>query len=290
MDNIGDPTAAVLRKKGDAYYDAKNYATALSYYLKGILAKKDGDYGNATLLCYMMAGRCCQHLNDYVSAITLYNKYYDYTDDKDSANRIADMYLKLNDYNSAIEWYKKGDKSNKEIAELYLKKNNYSGAIEMLSKDAEKGDKDCQYMLAEVYKKSGNKNKAIFWYKKAAEQKHIKAEEALADYGIFLTQQQSQSNKSPERTTQSSHNHNYGSNQTNTYQPEYGWRDVWKPCWNCNGSGNCTACNGRGEYEVRKSDGTYVTTSRCYSCGTSGRCSICYGTRGHYEKEMYQIR
>ena len=277
MDNIGDPTAYVFMKKGDAYYDAKDYATALSYYLKGILAKKDGDYGNATLLCYMMAGRCCQHLNDYVSAITLYNKYYDYTDNKDIANWIADMYLKLNDYNSAIEWYKKGDKSNKEIAELYLKKNNYSGAIEMLSKDAEKGDKDCQYMLAEVYKKSGNKNKAIFWYKKAAEQKHLKAEEALADYGIFLTQQQSQSNKSPERTTQNTTTQPY-TPQPSTPQIQY--RQEWVDCQHCNG-GRCIKCDGYGN--SYSAGGYWHSCVHCYQ----GRCMWCEGRGGHYETRMY---
>ena len=277
MDNIGDPTAYVFMKKGDAYYDAKDYATALSYYLKGILAKKDGYGGKAIPLCYMMAGRCCQLLNDYVSAITLYNKYYDYTDNKDIANWIADMYLKLNDYNSAIEWYKKGDKSNKEIAELYLKKNNYSGAIEMLSKDAEKGDKDYQYMLAEVYKKSGNKNKAIFWYKKAAEQKHIKAEEALADYGIFLTQQQSQSNKSPERTTQNTTTQPY-TPQPSTPQIQY--RQEWVDCQHCNG-GRCIKCDGYGN--KYSSGGYWHSCVHCYQ----GRCMWCEGRGGRYETRMY---
>ena len=277
MDNIGDPTAAVLREKGKVYFDAKDYKTALSYCLKGVAAKKDGALGFAIPACYMMAGSCYEHLNDYVNAIKYYKTFYELIKDASAANMIGELYLKLNDYNSAIEWYKKGSKSNKEIAELYLKKNNYSGAIEMLSKDAEKGDKDCQYMLAEVYKKSGNKNKAIFWYKKAAEQKHIKAEEALADYGVFLTQvqpqQQSQSKKSPEQTTQNTTIQPYT-------PPQIQYRQVWVDCQHCNG-GRCIKCDGYGN--SYSAGGRWHSCVHCYQ----GRCMWCEGRGGRYETRMY---
>lgn len=51
-----------------------------------------------------------------------------------------------------------------------------------------------------------------------------------------------------------------------------------RPCANCNGSGNCQFCGGKGwtEYESYYTGGQrYVT--ECSHCNGNGRCPMCYG-------------
>ena len=311
MDNIGDPTAKVWDDKADSYRRSGDYKTALSYYLKGLAAKKDGRDGLGKYFCCYGAAICYEHFKDYNNALKyrkmcyeMGNKYsidhaeriasiYTYhiidynraiewlakSNASDKENKIVNLYLKMNNYNGAIEWLAKSNVSDKEnkIADIYLKINNNTGAIEWLSKGAEKGNKDTQYKLAQLYKKIGNKNKAIFWYKKAAEQKHLKAEEALADYGIFLTQQPSQSKKSPERTTQNTTTQPY-TPQPSTPQIQY--RQVWVDCQQCNG-GRCTKCDGYGN--------SYSASGYWHSCVhcNHGRCIFCEGRGGRYETRVY---
>jgi len=72
--------------------------------------------------------------------------------------------------------------------------------------------------------------------------------------------------------------------------PEYGQRDVWVDCMNCMGSGKCPSCHGNGWCVSTWSDGSYNDTYKCPVCHGAGRCQMCYGTKGHYEKQVYQIR
>ena len=75
-----------------------------------------------------------------------------------------------------------------------------------------------------------------------------------------------------------------------TYTPEYGQRDVWVDCMNCMGSGKCPSCHGNGRCVSTWSDGSYNDTYKCPVCHGGGRCQMCYGTKGHYEKQIYQIK
>ena len=114
---------------------------------------------------------------DYANVVKFYKKVYDKTKNSTLVNKIASMYLTLKDYTNAAEWY---------------------------SIKAQQGDKETQYKLGQVYEKANNKNLAIFWYRKAAEQKHLKAEEALAHYGVYITPQQNTSKAQASNSSSSS--------------------------------------------------------------------------------------
>lgn len=201
------------------------------------------------------------------------------------------------DYANAIKYYKKVYdilKTNslvEHIAQLYLKTNNYEKAIEWESILAHAGNKESQYRLGKIYEKAKNKNLAIFWYKKAAEQKHLKAEEALAHYGIYInTQHNTASSQQTTQTSSSQSKASSSNSQSNSYTPEYGLRDVWVQCWVCHGSGKCEHCHGNGQYISTRGDGSFNSLDKCQPCYGSGRCQMCNGTGGHYEKQSYQIR
>ena len=206
---------------------------------------------------------------DYANVVKFYKKVYDKTKNSTLVNKIASMYLTLKDYTNAIEWY---------------------------SIKAQQGDKETQYKLGQVYEKANNKNLAIFWYRKAAEQKHLKAEEALAHYGVYITPQQntSKAQASNSSSSSSSTTKNNGTSQTkstkSTYTPEYGFRDVWVQCAQCHGSGKCWSCHGNGWCVSTRYDGSYNSTYQCPICNGTGNCTTCFGTGGHYEKQQYQIR
>ena len=79
-------------------------------------------------------------------------------------------------------------------------------------------------------------------------------------------------------------------NQVRSASPEYETRDVWVDCMNCMGSGKCPSCHGNGWCVSTWSDGSYNDTYKCPVCHGGGRCQMCYGTKGHYEKQVYQIK
>jgi len=66
-----------------------------------------------------------------------------------------------------------------------------------------------------------------------------------------------------------------------------GARQVWKPCWDCNGSGECRYCHGKGWDYVTNSRGEIISRQQCMICHSSGRCQSCAGSRGHYEMEIF---
>lgn len=212
-------------------------------------------------------------------------------------NFIPEFFENKGDYANAIKYYKKVydiRKTNslvEHIAQLYLKTNNYEEAIEWESILAQAGNKESQYRLGKIYEKAKNKNLAIFWYKKAAEQKHLKAEEALAHYGVYInTQHNTASSQQTTQTSSSQSKASSSNSQSNSYTPEYGLRDVWVQCWVCHGSGKCSHCNGNGQYISTRGDGCFNSLDKCQPCYGSGRCQMCNGTGGHYEKQSYQIR
>lgn len=70
-----------------------------------------------------------------------------------------------------------------------------------------------------------------------------------------------------------------------TPQPEPTPRpvQVWIPCFDCQGSRECTSCGGKGWYVVRNSRGEILTTQDCPVCRGTRKCQMCMGTGGHYE-------
>lgn len=79
-------------------------------------------------------------------------------------------------------------------------------------------------------------------------------------------------------------------NQTQQTSPEYETRDVWVDCINCMGTGQCSTCHGEGWCISTWSDGSYNDTYKCAVCHGSGRCQMCYGTKGHYERQVFRVR
>ena len=106
----------------------------------------------------------------------------------------------------------------------------------------------------------------------------MKAEEALAHYGVYLTDN-TKGSQSGNATDGSKH-----------CTPEYGFRDVWVQCAQCHGSGKCWSCHGNGWCISTRSDGSYNSTYQCPICHGIGNCTTCFGTGGHYEKQQYQIK
>lgn len=74
------------------------------------------------------------------------------------------------------------------------------------------------------------------------------------------------------------------------YEPEYGYRDVWVPCYQCGGTGECNVCHGEGQYLCTDSQGNILDIRDCPNCLGNKTCRVCFGQRGHYEKQQYQIK
>lgn len=300
---------------GRYYESEKDYHNALKYYEKAQYLGMDDDavernikwvkweietqVNDSLEIKYRDAVQEALRKNNYALAFDYYVKLYKILRCKtEELHSIPKYFEDKKDYATAIKYYKEvyevQDKSlwaANHIAELYLNIKDYEGAVEWASIHAQRGDKEGQYKLAQVYEKAKNKNLAIFWYKKAAEQKHLKAEEALAHYGIYInTQHNTASSQQTTQTSSSQSKASSSNSQSNSYTPEYGLRDVWVPCWACNGSGDCPHCHGIGQYISTRGDGSFNSVDKCMPCYGNGKCQICMGTRGHYEKQQYQIR
>lgn len=236
--------AARRRKVADEQMNIGDFESAFLYY-KSLYEESGQKRDFEPMLKYL------KDKEDHTNTLKYYKKVYELTLDNGMADEIAEMYFNLNKYDDAVEWY---------------------------SIRARKGNKESQYQLGKAYEKKNDKNMAIFWYRKSAEQKCMKAEEALAHYGVYLTDSSkgSQSDKAAD-----GHSH---------YSPEYGFRDVWVQCAICHGSGECWSCHGQGWCISTRSDGSYNSTYKCPICSGMGNCTTCFGTGGHYEKQQYQIR
>lgn len=252
--------------------------------------------------------------NSYIELSRHYKKTGRHTEQLDILNIVPKYFEEREDYSNAIKYYEKvyeitksGSTAN-HIGEIYYFQHNYNDAIEWFSVEANKGNRDAQYKLAQAYEKNKNTNLATFWYKKSAEQGNLKAEESLAILGIYLTPKQSATNTPiPNTKTSTSSGEDHKSisttsesctpsdkngkeqdmgNNINIYSPEYGFRDVWVQCTMCLGSGKCFACKGEGWCVSTRSNSTW----KCNICFGTCRCQTCHGTGGHYEKQMYQIK
>ena len=98
------------------------------------------------------------------------------------------------------------------------------------------------------------------------------------------------SNSQSDNEGNKNNTHSSQDGESPSYTPEYGQRDVWVDCMNCMGSGKCPSCHGNGWCVSTWSDGSYNDTYQCPICHGGGRCQMCYGTKGHYEKQVYQIK
>lgn len=98
------------------------------------------------------------------------------------------------------------------------------------------------------------------------------------------------SNSQSDNEGNKNNTHSSQDGESPSYTPEYGQRDVWVDCMNCMGSGKCPSCHGNGWCVSTWSDGSYNDTYQCPICHGGGRCQMCYGTKGHYEKQIYQIK
>ncbi len=336
------PSVEEMYDKGYKYYDSKNYKTALEYFLKGTQGENVSGFSSDVARCYLYAGWCYGHLNDYSNAIIMLEKaeelgdknarsalksyreelamqkemtkakteydkgnyelafehyvkaYYENrtTTTANNLNIVPEYYEKKGDYNNALKFYNRiksisvDSNVDERIAYCYEKLGNINGAIGVYKSKAEGGNKEYQYKLGGLYEKAKNKNLAIFWYRKAAEQQHLKAEEALAKYGIYI---EKQNNQNKGNSNHNNHNHSQEQKQQ-TYTPEYGVRDVWVNCFDCHGTGQCSYCKGTGWCISTNGRGEYNSTYKCNICHGSGRCTYCHGSGGHYEKQQYQIR
>ena len=255
----------------------KSYREILAMQKEMTKAKTEYDKGNFELA-----------FEHYVKA------YYENrtTTTANNLNIVPEYYEKKGDYNNALKFYSRiksisvDSNVDERIVYCYEKLGNINGAIGVYKSKAEGGNKEYQYKLGGLYEKAKNKNLAIFWYRKAAEQQHLKAEEALAKYGIYI---EKHNNQNKGNSNHNNHNHSQEQKQQ-TYTPEYGVRDVWVNCFDCHGTGKCSYCNGTGWCISTNGHGEYNSSYKCTICHGSGRCTYCYGSGGHYEKQQYQIR
>lgn len=108
--------------------------------------------------------------------------------------------------------------------------------------------------------------------------------------GAFAKYRYTPSGQSYGASSGNSESYHSGGSGSQSYRPEYGMRDVWVPCNDCNGSGDCRYCHGKGWDYVTNGRGEIISSQKCIICNGSCRCQTCYGSRGHYEKQQYQIR
>ncbi len=57
--------------------------------------------------------------------------------------------------------------------------------MKLFRSSAEKGDVHGQFNLAECFEKQGKDTLAKVWYRRAADQNHIKARQKLRVFGVF---------------------------------------------------------------------------------------------------------
>ena len=273
-------------EKAKTEYDKGNFELAFEHYVKAYNENRTTTTANNLNI----VPEYYEKKGDYNNALKYYNKIKSISVHHGNIyDKIAYCYEKMGDYNNALRLYNIiSVRSNvdERIAYCYEKLGNINGAIGVYKSKAEGGNKEYQYKLGGLYEKAKNKNLAIFWYRKAAEQQHLKAEEALAKYGIYI---EKQNNQNKGNSNHNNHNHSQEQKQQ-TYTPEYGVRDVWVNCFDCHGTGQCSYCKGTGWYIYTNRHGEYIGSYKCTICLGSGRCTYCNGSGGHYEKQQYQIR
>jgi len=155
---------------GHAYKNKKMYNMALKYYYKAL--KKKPQLTNIKIDIINMFIQ----LKEYNKALNEINIFLKISpEDYNLINLKGKIYLSLNDMDSALKTYKKSlilKKNNsmalKEIGRILLLKKDFNKAKLYLDKAEEINPKlkDLCFLKAQLYDKTGNKDKVIEYYKK----------------------------------------------------------------------------------------------------------------------------
>lgn len=175
-------TAKEANKKGDEYYDKKNYTEAIKWYR---IAAEQGDAEGQNNLGVMYENGNGV-AKDYTEAAKWYRKAAeqgDYIGQYNLGVLYENGYGVTQDYAEAVKWYRKAAEQGDAPAQ-----NNLGGmynrgygvtkdcaeAVKWYKKAAEQGHAPAQYNLGNHYRKgygvSQDYSEALKWYKKAAEQ------------------------------------------------------------------------------------------------------------------------
>jgi len=190
--NRGDPEAQY--KLGKYYYDKEDYDKAIEYWQKAA----DQQYLDAQ--CYL--GECYHDgkgvKKNYTKALEYLRKAVD-QGHINAHSILGSYYLKgdgvKRNYTKALEYLQKAAEHDDKDAKYYLGVCYYNGngvkmdknkASVLFHESAEKGNMDAQYDLGVYYIKGSkdlnihkDRDKALKWYRKAAQQGHKEAEKRL---------------------------------------------------------------------------------------------------------------
>ena len=188
-------SAEQLYKKGDEYYDKKDYNSAVQYYYEA--AKRGNAYGQNSL------GYCIEKglgvTPDKYEAVKWYRKAAEQGNAKAQCNLgvcYASGFGVTKDEYEAVKWYRKAAEQGYTQAQcnlgyyiekgLGVTKDEYE-AVKWYRKAAEKGDAVAQYNLGQCYRVGRGVTKdeyeAVKWYRKAAEQGYENAKKRLQELG-----------------------------------------------------------------------------------------------------------
>lgn len=200
--------------------------------------------------------------------------------------------------NSDIENYKwKIANAQYDLGEIYedgghgLEKN-ISEYLKWEKKAAYNGYYPAAQSLAYYYRREGDKQEAIYWYKKwidiewaDRQEEDESAFEDLRKLGVTYHPADhvghNHSGSTATATTPAAPAQNQGS-QPRQYTETVPVQ-VWLPCGACNGSGQCQVCYGQGwtyGYNGKK---------ECSACHWTGKCTLC-GGRGGQNVVRYEQR
>lgn len=163
---------------------------------------------------------------------------------------------------------------------------NISEFIKWEKKAAYNGRYPAAQSLAYYYEREGDKQEAIYWYKKWMDMKwaevHEEAEDAfesLRKLGVTYHPADhvghNHSHSSTASTNEPAPSQNQGS-QAREYTETVPVQ-VWQPCGGCNGTGQCQVCFGQG---WTYSNSSYNGRRSCSACHGTGKCTICAGHGG----------
>ena len=176
-----------LHKKGEEFYDKKQYAEAVKLFRK---AAEQG-YANAQTSLGWMYENGYGVTKDYGEAVRWYRKAAE-QGEATAQNTLAIMYQYgsgvTKDYGEAVRWYRKAAEQGDDIAQNnlgYMYENgygvtkDYGEAVRWYRKAAEQGNATAQNNLGNMYANGyGVKDygEAVRWYRKAAEQGNASAQ------------------------------------------------------------------------------------------------------------------
>lgn len=196
-----DPTAEDCYDKGYKYYDKKDYATALKYFLKGTTVRDPSSYGYKGT-CYLYAGWCYSHLDDPYKELEMMTAAQklgeEYADPSSAKRKIAaieskgkrknaEEQLAKGNYDIAFNYCVEIYNSSKLSSDLnmvpnhfenkkdYINAIKYYKKIHNITQSSSYADK-----IAQLYFKRGNYTNAIEWYSILAQNGNKEAQYKLA--------------------------------------------------------------------------------------------------------------